>query len=166
MLRNKSLIPLSHQHHHVLALCVRIERAAQAGDVELEAWQREIQQIYEQEIGAHFAAEEQVLFPAAQKFSELRPLVSELLSEHSTLRDFFAHTTTRILTENGLREFAKILSDHIRKEERQLFEGMQRLMKAEDLATLGQALDKALESASESCVLPNAATRLRSLPKS
>jgi hemerythrin-like domain-containing protein len=100
------------------------------------------------------------------RFSALRPLVSELLSEHSTLRDFFTHATTRILTENDLREFAKILSDHIRKEERQLFEGMQQLMKPEDLATLGQALDKALESASESCVLPNAATRLRPLPKS
>ena len=166
MLRDKSLIPLSHQHHYALALCVRIDRAVQAGDVELEAWQAEIHQIYRREIGAHFAAEEQILFPAAQKFSALRPLVSELLNEHSTLRDFFTHATTRILTENDLREFAKILSNHIRKEERQLFEGMQRLMKAEDLASLGDALDKALKSASESCVLPNAATRLRPLPKS
>ncbi|PYX93811.1 MAG: hypothetical protein DMG71_14105 [Acidobacteria bacterium] len=166
MLRNKNLIPLSHQHHRALALCVRIERAVQAGDVELEAWQREIQQIYEQEIGAHFAAEEQVLFPAAQKFSELRPLVSELLIEHATLQAFFNRASARTVTENDLREFAKALSDHIRKEERQLFEEMQQLMKPEDLATLGQALDKALESASESCILPNAATRLRPLPKS
>ena len=166
MLRNKNLIPLSHQHHRALALCVRIERAVQAGDVELEAWQREIQQIYEQEIGAHFAAEEQVLFPAAQKFSELRPLVSELLIEHATLQAFFNRASARTVTENDLREFAKTLSAHIRKEERRLFEGMQQLMKPEDLDLLGQALEKAMESASESCTLPNAATRLRSRPKS
>jgi hemerythrin-like domain-containing protein len=28
MLRDKSLIPLSRQHQHALALCVRIERAS------------------------------------------------------------------------------------------------------------------------------------------
>jgi len=166
MLRDKSLIPLSHQHQHALALCVRLDRALQAGDAELGAWQAEIRQIYEQQIGVHFAAEEQVLFPAAQKFSELRPLVNELLNEHATLQDFFTRATARAMTENDLREFAKTLSDHIRKEERQLFERMQQLMKPEDLASLGQALDKALDSASDSCILPTAATRLRSQPKS
>jgi len=50
MLRDKALIPLSHQHQHCLALCVRLDRALQAGEVDLEAWQAEIQQIFEQEI--------------------------------------------------------------------------------------------------------------------
>jgi len=45
MLRDKNLIPLSHQHQHALALCVRLDRALQAGEVDAEAWQAEIQQI-------------------------------------------------------------------------------------------------------------------------
>ncbi len=69
MLRDKNLIPLSHQHQHCLALCVRLDRAIQAGDVDLEAWQAEIQQIFEQEITFHFAAEENELFPAAARLS-------------------------------------------------------------------------------------------------
>ena len=78
MLRDKNLIPLSHQHQHCLALCVRLDRAIQAGEVDLEAWQAEIQQIFEQEISFHFAAEEKELFPVAARFPELQPLVQEL----------------------------------------------------------------------------------------
>ena len=78
MLRDKALIPLPHQHQHCLALCVRLDRAIQAGDVDLEAWQAEIQQMFEQEITFHFAAEEKELFPVAARFSELQPLVQEL----------------------------------------------------------------------------------------
>jgi len=39
MLRDKNLIPLSHQHQHALALCVRIERASPISADDLEAWQ-------------------------------------------------------------------------------------------------------------------------------
>ena len=66
MLRDKNLIPLSHQHQHCLALCVRLDRAIQAGGVDLEAWQAEIQQMFEQEIAFHFAAEEKELFPGGR----------------------------------------------------------------------------------------------------
>ena len=68
MLRNKSLIPLSHQHQRALALCVRIDRAQPIPDAALEDWQAEIAQDFEQEIAVHFAAEESVLFPAARNF--------------------------------------------------------------------------------------------------
>ncbi len=45
MLRDKSLIPLSRQHQHVLALCVRIDRASPIGNADLAAWQAEIAQL-------------------------------------------------------------------------------------------------------------------------
>lgn len=161
MLRDKNLIPLSHQHQHALALCVRIERAMQAGEVDLLAWQTEIQQICEQEIAVHFAAEEAELFPAARRFPELGALVAELLDEHGCLREFFALAAARRMSTQDLRAFADQLSRHIRKEERRLFEGMQKLMKPEELTKLGAALDKVLKDASQACILPNAATRLR-----
>src|SRR4029077_17037549 len=80
MLRDKNLIPLSHQHQHCLALCVRLDRAIQAGGVDLEAWQSEIQQIFEQEIAFHFAAEEKEWFPVACRLPQLQPLVQDLLT--------------------------------------------------------------------------------------
>ncbi len=161
MLRDKNLIPLSHQHQHVLALCVRVDRAVQAGEVDLEAWQREIQQIFEQEIAIHFAAEEEELFPAAARFPQVKPLVEELVAEHTALRDFFARAAGRALDGAGLQTFVEKLAVHIRKEERQLFEEMQRLMSPQELAALGTALEKALADASKACILPTAATRLR-----
>jgi len=161
MLRDKNLIPLSHQHQHALALCVRLERAAQAGDVDVGAWQTEVRQIFDQEIRIHFEAEEKVLFPAAAQYPELRSLTDELLGEHGVLRGYFRRATEGRLDSVGLQQLASKLSAHIRKEERQLFEGMQRLMGEQPLAALGKSLDKALAPAIQACSVPNPATRLR-----
>ena len=66
MRRDSSLIPLSHQHHNGLALCVMTRRALAAdpapGNVAKLA-RRAIDR-YELELANHFEIEEQVLFPA------------------------------------------------------------------------------------------------------
>src|SRR5262249_60615820 len=95
MLRDKNLVPLSHQHQRVLALCVRLDRALQAGEVDLESWQAEIQQAFEHEVGIHFAAEEKDLFPAAARFATLQGVVSKLLHEHLALPECFARAPAR-----------------------------------------------------------------------
>ena len=161
MLRNKNLIPLSRQHHHALALCVRLDRSIQAGDVDLEAWQAEIQQQFESEIAVHFAAEEEVLFPAAANFPDMQTLVQELVAEHAVLRNYFAHASARELDAQNLAYFGDKLAQHIRKEERQLFEAMQRVMTSKQMEALGAALDEALKDVSQACALPSEATKLR-----
>jgi hemerythrin superfamily protein len=161
MLRDKNLVPLSHQHQHALALCVRIDRALQAGDVELAAWQHEIRQIFEQEIAVHFEAEEKQLFPEVERFRELQALVGDLRAEHDVLRRYFASARASQMNRDELGTFAAALSAHVRKEERQLFEELQRLAKPEELTRLGAALNQALAQASDACLLPNPATRLR-----
>ncbi|HKF04590.1 MAG TPA: hemerythrin domain-containing protein [Candidatus Sulfotelmatobacter sp.] len=155
MLRDKSLIPLSRQHQHALALCVRIERAMPIDNSKLAGWQLEIAQQFETEIKVHFAAEEQILFPVARAFGELNPLIEDLLADHQWLRACFARAEARQSSPEELLAFARRLSDHVRKEERQLFERLQKLMPPAELATLGQQLDRALESASQACSLPN-----------
>jgi hemerythrin-like domain-containing protein len=154
MLRDKSLIPLSRQHQHALALCVRIDRASPIPDGDLPAWRAEIAQQFEQEIGIHFAAEELVLFPAACEFGKLSSLVEELIADHVRLRECFAGVHG--MSGGDLSAFARRLSDHIRKEERQLFERMQELMSAQALAALGSQLEDALKDAAQACALPTA----------
>lgn len=144
MLRDRNLIPLSHQHQHALALCVQIDRSLQAGTADLEALQAQIRTMFNLEIRRHFAAEEQALFPEAQNFPELQPLVKDLLAEHTHLREYFSRAEGRELNADGLRELARLLSTHIRKEERQLFEACQRLFSPEKLADVGIALEAAL----------------------
>ena len=158
MLRNPNLIPLSHQHQHALALCVRIDRGVNDGD-DLQPWQTEVEQLFQQEIAIHFAAEEKVIFPAAARFPELASLVVELLADHASLRARLSCPGE--LDAGGLRELAQQLSQHIRKEERQLFEGMQQRIGEEELAEIGKVLDKELAAASDTCLLPNQATQLR-----
>ncbi len=161
MLRDKNLIPLSHQHQHSLAICVRLDRAIQAGEVDLEAWQAEIALAFASEIGIHFAAEEKEVFPRAARLAELQGLVGELLTEHAVLRELFVRAGARDLDRRGLKELGEKLAAHIRKEERQLFEGMQKRLHPEELGVMGLALERALATASQVCVAPSAATRLR-----
>jgi hemerythrin-like domain-containing protein len=161
MLRNKSLVPLSRQHQHALALCVRIDRASPIADAHLDAWQDEITQHFQQEIRVHFAAEDDLLFPGARKFAELIPLLEELMVEHATLRKDFAQAEVHALSATNLRAFAKRLSSHIRKEERQLFERLQELLGPEELGALGAGLEIALKGAVDTCRLPTPATLLR-----
>jgi hemerythrin-like domain-containing protein len=162
MLRDKSLIPLSRQHQHALALCVRIERASPIPDADLGAWQMEVVQLFQNEVGTHFAAEERVLFPAARRFEELVPLVEELLAEHGALRGSFTRAAENQMSAADLTAFARLLSAHIRKEERLLFEPLQQLMHADELAALGEELSDALATAEQACLLPTETTRLRS----
>jgi hemerythrin-like domain-containing protein len=161
MLRDKNLIPLSHQHQRALALCVRIDRAQPIAEAGLEPWQSEIEQHFEQEIRFHFAAEEEVLFPFARQFAELAPLLDALIAEHASLRELFLQAGKRSMSPEILLAFARQLSEHIRKEERQLFESLQRLMNPEELNRLGTKLGIALGEAAQSCVLQNEATKLR-----
>jgi hemerythrin-like domain-containing protein len=161
MLRDKNLIPLSHQHQRALALCVRIDRAQPIPAGDLEVWQAEIEEHFEQEIKIHFSVEEQLLFPAARKFPELIPLVEELVADHALLRESFSHAKAYSMTTQTLLAFAQHLSAHIRKEERQLFERSQQLMNPQDLAALGTQVEAALKDTAQSCILPNRATKLK-----
>lgn len=161
MLRDRNLIPLSHQHRRALVLCVRIVRASPVGDADLAAWQAEIAQHFQTEMRIHFAAEEGVLFPAARPFPALVPLVEELLLDHFMLRESFAKAEAHTMSAADVSAFAEHMSAHIRKEERQLFERLQELMTQEQLALLGKDLEEALKDAAQTCILPREATRLR-----
>lgn len=155
MLRDKALIPLSHQHQRALALCVRIHRSQPIPGADLDAWQSEIQQHFRQEVQIHFAAEEDFLFPAAGKFPELASLVKELLADHARLRASFAQADSRQLNSETLIAFAQDFSAHIRKEERQLFEALQRLLTPEEMVGLGGKLESALKNAATACAIPH-----------
>src|SRR4051794_14008495 len=124
MLRDKNLIPLSHQHQHALALCVRIDRAT-LNETSVKEFHAEIAELWEGELRFHFEAEETVLFPAGTEIG-LGELVQELIAEHRAIGRWAEGARERLMDRDGLREFARVLSGHVRKEERRLFEGIQR----------------------------------------
>ena len=149
MLRDQNLIPLSHQHQHALALCVRVGKAFAEGQTspDVHPWEQEIVKYFDQEISFHFTAEEKVLFPVADRYEELQELVDSLRIEHTLIRRNVERARTKQFTVTELQVFTATLSEHIRKEERQLFELMQKFLSPEELDRLGQELQEFFNAA-------------------
>ena len=59
------------------------------------------------------------------------------------------------MSATELSAFGQRMSAHIRKEERQLFERLQQLLKPDELSRLGKNLDDALKDAAQACALPS-----------
>lgn len=138
MLRDPCLIPLSHQHHNALALCVMTRRslAADSSPGNVAKLARRATDRYDLELANHFEIEEQVLFPACGPM----PLIGLLLAEHRALEVLIAQLRTAP-AEALLERFCALLSGHIRREENELFEQIQRTLPREVLDRAGSEID-------------------------
>jgi hemerythrin-like domain-containing protein len=137
MLRDPSLIPLSRQHQHGLALGVLTKRslAQDSADANVAALAKRAVDHYELELANHFAIEEEVLFPALAP----QPLIPELIGEHRRLEELIAELRQAPSVES-LTKFCDLLATHIRREENELFQYAQSHLPAGLLAELGGAI--------------------------
>jgi len=167
MLRDKSLVPLSRQHQHALALCVRIDRASPVAASDLGAWQAEMTQLCQTEIEIHFIAEEKVVFPEARRFPQFEALVDELLADHSGLRAMFADAAAQQMSVASLSAVGQRLSAHIRQGRAPTLRRPAGSLSQEELARMGKHVEDALADAAQTCILPTDATaygRPREIP--
>jgi len=126
MKRSAALQPLSREHHTALTLAKACERAVQSHDEDrvVKTCQRVIQ-AFSDELEPHFQVEEQSLLPLLHG-AENRSLEQRTLADHRKLRVLL----------NGLRQndiaaldnFGKLLSAHVRFEERELFPALEGLL--------------------------------------
>ena len=139
MLRDQCLIPFSHQHHNGLALCVMTRRslAADGSSGNVAKLARRATDRYELELANHFEIEEQVLFPACGEM----PLIARLVAEHRAMEGLIAQLRTAP-TGALLEQFCALLSSHIRREESELFEEIQRTLPRELLDRAGSEIDR------------------------
>ena len=148
MLRDPSLIPLSHQHQHGLALCVLIDRGLRgdASDAKATELHEKLSAMVEVELLHHFEVEEGVLFPAVREVIDAPHLVDELVAQHREMEAL----ARRVAGASGedrialLQEFSALLSGHIRTEERRLFEEIQAKLSSEQLAEIGRKIEQTL----------------------
>ena len=84
---------------------------------------REVAAAYEAELANHFAIEEQVLFPLCPSL----PMVAELLADHRALEGMVAQLRTTAAADLLVR-FCGLLTSHIRREENELFQEIQRTL--------------------------------------
>jgi hemerythrin-like domain-containing protein len=92
---------------------------------------------YELELVNHFEIEEQVLFPACGPI----PLIAELIADHRALESLVQNLRDSP-TAALLESFCDLLAAHIRREESQLFEEIQRALPREVLDRLGAEIDR------------------------
>jgi len=140
--RHDSLIPLSHQHQHALALAVVIRRrfGIEKGEsIWLAATIDKVQQAYQAELLGHFEVEETVLLPEMERHLGKLPLVGELLRDHASLRGLvqFLETSQSLPL---LDRFAALLVSHVRKEERDLFPEFEKRMPADEARKVGEEI--------------------------
>ncbi|MCY4628341.1 MAG: hemerythrin domain-containing protein [Acidobacteria bacterium] len=148
--RDPSLIPLSHQHQHGLALTVFIDRGLKAEPtrekgLELAA---KVARAAEVELLGHFRVEEEILFPAVRRYLASGELLDRLIAEHRVMEDLvrrIAHATDEDRIPL-LKRFGEVLHGHIRTEERQLFQDIQERLDASRLKELGRAVAARVEA--------------------
>lgn len=149
--RHPSLVPLSHDHHHGLALGLRLIQGDNA--LLIDGWTHDrttqariVQQFYEDELRHHFAAEEEALFPAMKKdIPASENLITRLIEQHRVMEDVIG----RIQTAEGtvladlLVRLGEALEQHIRAEERELFALYQSHYSEAEANALGAAISRA-----------------------
>jgi hypothetical protein len=111
MKRDPRLQRLSREHHHALVLARRAVR----GELSLEQAHR----AFAEELAPHFAIEEQHLLPALANTGETA-LADRTRREHDEMR--------AALARGDLAELGRLLTAHVRFEERELFPACERLI--------------------------------------
>ena len=151
-MRHPSLIPLSHDHHHGLALALRCRKQALGqikpmGAAGLRERADEVVAFFTSNLVAHFRAEEEVLFPRLQSMApQCAALIDALAAEHDLIR----RLVEEIKAGSGLAKLVFDLGDllerHIRKEERELFPLFEEQVDAAQQESIGVELQKSLAS--------------------
>ena len=148
-MRHPALLPLSHDHHHGLALALRCRKQALGqlkplGAAGLRERAEEFR-LFGKELIPHFRAEEEVLFPAmATRRPESAALIDELACEHETIRAALPQLEQTTGLSKLLFDLGDLLERHIRKEERQLFSLFEAHAAEFDAGSLGAEILKAL----------------------
>ncbi len=129
--RHEALKPVSREHHHTLMLCWKI-REGLKNKVELKRIGEYCKFFLNTQLVPHFNYEEHSLFPL---LGDKHPLVAQAIKEHREIEELFAKEGYE---KGTLNQIEKILTAHIRFEERELFTEIQAVTNEETLAALEQ----------------------------
>jgi len=147
MKRHLSFVSLSHEHHDGLLLATRLQQGTNAllrlWSHDLH-WQAEyIVKYFDEHLDQHFSIEEQIIFPVANQFLvEHSGIVQKLIDQHNEMRsmvELFRHPIKTKL-QNTLPQFGKLLEEHIRIEERELFPLCEEYLPEERLNIIGKTI--------------------------
>jgi hemerythrin-like domain-containing protein len=155
MKRHRALHHLTWGHHHSLVLVRRLRWNLQDPPREhppLPDLVDAVLHVWTGDLLPHIAAEEDILIPWTERLLGSTDVFSpRILTEHQTFHRLVAQIIETRSDPTSciplLRQFGELLERHIRFEERQWFETLQKVLDAAALATLDADLRARLPSA-------------------
>lgn len=143
MRRHPVLIPISREHRRILLLAQLLKKNAppyKGLPTDLDGKQVYATQLYDELIKAHMAREDR-LFNVIRGLDEHTDLlINELESEHEAMNILFEKAAEGKLHVEQADELGFMLEKHVRKEERQLFERVQKFFTEEQMRKLEKIL--------------------------
>lgn len=148
MKRHPSLRSLSEHHHHALVRALEIRRAEegpesersellrQAGEILVRFWKTAGQ--------LHFREEEEILLPAYARHARLdeSPQIMRMLAEHALIRAKVEQLEQTLETgqpvESEILALGRLLQDHVRLEEDEIFPHIEAALGEQELRALGE----------------------------
>lgn len=124
--RAEFLKKISREHHQGLLLCWKI-KTGQSKGIATERIKAYIDWFYNAHLLPHFEIEEKILFPV---LGSEHPLIIRAMEEHKRLETLFSQSAE---IEEALEQIKISLENHIRFEERILFNQIQEAAKPEDI---------------------------------
>lgn len=150
LMRHPSLSPLSHDHHHGLALALRCRKQAlgqikPTGLAGLRERAAEVRTFFERNLVSHFRAEEEVLFPHARReLPETQAIIEQLRREHETIRALVQQLAEESALAKLIFDLGDLLERHIRKEEREFFPLIEKRLDPAAAESMGAAIRRLL----------------------
>ena len=161
MKRHPSLHPLSQHHHFALIQALEMRRAAEAPEEKrasvVKRQAEKFVRFWHKSGQVHFREEEEVLLPAYARHLRLDQdaEVIRMLADHAEIRaavrDFEERLAAKTPIEaEELGRVGKLLHDHVRLEENEVFPRIEKVLGGEQLNTMGRGLTR-LHSKGEVC---------------
>jgi len=146
MKRHPSLYTLSHDHHQGLILAQQLKKGApqyKGMPSTLGDKQEYTISFYKADLKQHFLDEEEILFPAAKnKNAVVDKLIAEVISEHRKMEALIRDLEKTDQLENVLDELGWLLEKHIRKEERELFMEIEKVLSENELKVISEKISQ------------------------
>lgn len=138
--RSKELVPLSREHHDGLLLCWKIRTGLkkQANPERIKAY---VQYFWNTDLKEHFSREEKYLFAELPDDDVMK---IKAAAQHSSIRELLTllnKSSESQVEINTLEKLANEIDDHIRFEERELFNHIEQILSPDKLLIIGNILD-------------------------
>lgn len=135
MKRNENIILLSRDHHFGLLCSWKVRQGIKKG-IEISRITKYVLYFWKSHLQEHFREEEQLLIPYLED-----ELSNRIQSEHRQIEAAISGLEHHESTDS-LSDFADLLEQHIRFEERTWFPHLEEHLNPSDLRKIGQEMDR------------------------